>query len=84
MQTAFIAPVETAPVLPEGIFPAFNTEQASAYTGLAIATLEKLRCSGGGPRFVRYGRKAVRYLVADLDAFMAARTIGSTSESIAA
>jgi len=84
MRRAFIAPVEVVPVLPGGVFPAFNTEQASAYTGLASATLEKLRCSGGGPRFVRYGRKAVRYLVADLDAFMAARTVGSTSEAMAA
>ena len=84
MQTASIAPAAVTPVLPGGFFPAFNTEQASAYTGLASATLEKLRCTGGGPRFVRYGRKAVRYLRADLDDFMAARTVGSTSEQMAA
>ena len=70
--------------LPDGVTPAFNTDQAAAYTGLAPATLERLRCTGGGPRFVRYGRKAVRYLRGDLDAFMAARTIGSTSEAVAA
>ena len=70
--------------LPPGIVAALKTEHAAAYTGLAPATLERLRCTGGGPRFVRYGRKAVRYLIADLDAFMAARTVGSTSESLAA
>ena len=70
--------------LPHGIVAALNTAHASIYTGLAEGTLEKLRCTGGGPRFVRYGRKAVRYLIADLDAFMAARTVGSTSEVIAA
>lgn len=70
--------------LPEGVTPALNTAHASIYTGLAEGTLEKLRCTGGGPRFVRYGRKAVRYLIADLDAFMAARTVGSTSEPLAA
>jgi predicted DNA-binding transcriptional regulator AlpA len=42
--------------------------------------MEGLRSKGGGPRYVRYGRKAVRYLIADLDAWMAERTVSSTSE----
>lgn len=67
--------------LPEGCPAAFNTAQAGAYTGLAEKTLEGLRTRGGGPRFVKYGRKAVRYLKPDLDAYMAARTIASTSEA---
>jgi predicted DNA-binding transcriptional regulator AlpA len=67
--------------LPHGLTAALNTEQASLYTGLAAATLEGLRCKGGGPRFVRYGRKAVRYLTADLDAWMAGLTVSSTSEA---
>ncbi len=67
--------------LPAGVPAAFNTSQASAYTGLAEKTLEGLRTRGGGPRFVKYGRKAVRYLRHDLDAFMARRTVGSTSEA---
>ena len=79
-----IAPDRPRIALPDGVAPAFNTDQAAAYTGLAPATLERLRCTGGGPRFVRYGRKAVRYLRSDLDAFMAARTVGSTSEALAA
>lgn len=70
--------------LPEGLTPALNTEQAAAYTGLAEKTLEGLRCRGGGPRFVRYGRKAVRYLVTDLDEWMHSRVVGSTSEPLAA
>lgn len=67
-------------VLPAGLSAALNTEQASSYTGLAVATLEGLRCRGGGPRFVRYGRKAVRYLVRDLDAWIEERIISNTSE----
>ncbi len=67
--------------LPPGCAPAMNTVQAGAYIGLSSKTLETLRTRGGGPRFVRYGRKAVRYLKADLDAFMAARFVASTSEA---
>ena len=70
--------------LPAGCDPALNTSQASEYTGLAEATLEGLRTRGGGPRFVRYGRKAVRYLKSDLDEYMAARAVYSTSERVAA
>jgi predicted DNA-binding transcriptional regulator AlpA len=70
--------------LPEGCTPALNTAQASAYTGLAEKTLEGLRCRGGGPRAIRYGRKAVRYLVRDLDTWMEARAAFSTSEEAAA
>lgn len=71
-------------ILPPGFNPPLNTDQASIYTGLAVPTLEGLRSRGGGPRFVRYGRKAVRYLVADLDDWMAKRTVSSTSELVAA
>jgi len=59
---------------------ALNTDQAADYTGLSKATLEKFRCSGGGPRFVRYSRRAVRYRVAEIDAWMDSRTVAHTSE----
>lgn len=61
-----------------------NTVEASRYTGLAAATLEKLRCNGGGPPFISYSRRAVRYRVADLDDWMAAHTVGNTSQRRAA
>lgn len=67
--------------LPPGCAPALDTAQAAAYTGLAPNTLEKLRCVGGGPRFVRYGRRAVRYLKADIDHWLAERTFENTSEA---
>lgn len=73
--------VERINILPAGCAPALNTAQASVYLGLAEKTLEGLRTRGGGPRFVKYGRKAVRYLKPDLDAFMAERTVASTSEA---
>lgn len=67
-------------ILPHGLNPALDTLQAAAYTGLAPATLEGLRCKGGGPRFVRYSRRAVRYLKVDLDKWMHDCIVASTSE----
>ena len=58
---------------------ALDTEAAARYIGLAASTLEKQRCAGGGVPFVKLGR-AVRYRVADLDAYLASRVINSTSE----
>jgi len=48
-----------------------TTKEAAAYLGLMPCTLEKWRCQGKGPRFVKLGSKAVRYRRSDLDAFVA-------------
>ena len=57
---------------------ALTTSEAAAYLGLATSTLNKWRCSGDGPEFVKLGR-AVRYRPEDLDAFLAARRLTSTA-----
>lgn len=71
-------------ILPDGCSPALTQAQAAAYTGLAEATLETLRSRGGGPRFVKLSRNLIRYRLHDLDAFLDARTVASTSEKVAA
>lgn len=54
---------------------------AARYLGLSASTLNKLRCRGGGPKFLKITRTAVRYDPNDLDAWIAARRRESTSES---
>jgi excisionase family DNA binding protein len=61
---------------------ALDTHQAALRTGLSPSTLRKLRLSGGGPRFMKLGR-AVRYREDDLDGWLKARTVQSTSETVA-
>lgn len=55
-----------------------DTKQAARYTGLSKNTLEAYRGRGGGPKFIKYTR-AVRYRVADLDAFMSAGERSNTA-----
>lgn len=55
-----------------------NTPQAAAYLGLAVSTMNKWRCHGGGPEFLKLGR-AVRYDRDDLDAFLAQHRATSTA-----
>ncbi|MBL8550995.1 MAG: helix-turn-helix domain-containing protein [Hyphomonadaceae bacterium] len=47
--------------------------EAAARLGLSKSTLDKMRCAGKGPRYVKSTDKAVRYDPADLDAWIAAR-----------
>ena len=50
-----------------------TTREAADYLGLAPATLNKWRCYGTGPSFVRLGR-AIRYRRDDLSAFLSRHT----------
>lgn len=54
--------------------------QAAAYINSSTSTLAKRRLYGGGPKFTRIGR-AIRYAKPDLDSFMAANTVASTSDN---
>lgn len=58
-----------------------DTPQAAEYLGLGKSTLDKLRVAGGGPAFIKIGKRVV-YDPADLDAWFAAHK-RSTSESTA-
>jgi predicted DNA-binding transcriptional regulator AlpA len=59
--------------------PLLTTRAASALLCLDQRTLERFRVAGTGPRFVKMG-KSIRYRPSDLDAWLATRTVGSTSE----
>jgi hypothetical protein len=53
---------------------------AAEFIGLAVATLAKMRCIGGGPPFIKLGRK-VLYRRADVAAWRNARRVGNTTEA---
>jgi predicted DNA-binding transcriptional regulator AlpA len=56
-----------------------DTLGAAERTKLSVSMLEKLRVYGGGPPYLKIGR-SVRYRVADLDTWLAARLVQNTSE----
>ena len=58
-----------------------RTSGVAAITGLSASTLNKLRCSGGGPAFLKLGR-AVRYKPVDLKDWLDSRRVMSTSEIV--
>lgn len=58
-----------------------RTALAAEYCGLSPRTFEKYRVIGGGPPFIRLGRRAIAYDTADLDSWMASQRRQSTSDS---
>jgi len=71
-------------LIPEKIMPdpKMRVPEAARYLQLAESTLNKMRCSGGGPRFIKAGPRVVLYDRGDLDEWLANRTWGSTSEYV--
>ncbi|WP_043159323.1 helix-turn-helix domain-containing protein [Bradyrhizobium sp. Ai1a-2] len=60
-----------------------DTKQAAEYVGCAKSTLDIMRVRGGGPRYIKIGRK-VLYNSTDLDKWLEQHTFTSTSAERAA
>lgn len=56
-----------------------TAREAAERLKLSESYLEKARIRGDGPRFVRLGR-SIRYRPEDIEAWVASRAAGSTSE----
>ena len=59
--------------------PLVDVIEVAEYLGLSVSTLNKWRCLGGGPKFLKLGR-AVRYSIPDLQNYIIRRQVQSTSE----
>jgi excisionase family DNA binding protein len=57
-----------------------TTHEAASYLRLSPRTLERLRVQGTGPKFFRPSNRSIRYRQQDLEAYIAARVVASTSE----
>ena len=68
------------PLLTTPMQPLLLTTRAAAeLLCLDQRTLERFRVAGTGPKFVKMG-KCIRYRPSDLEAWLATRTVASTSE----
>ncbi len=53
--------------VPEQVF--LTEAEAAQYLGVSRSFLRKARCYGGGPRYCRLGKRAIRYRKQDLEAW---------------
>jgi predicted DNA-binding transcriptional regulator AlpA len=70
-----------APVVVRPANGLLRVREAAARLGLSKSTLDKMRCDGRGPRFVKITNKLVGYDPTDLDAYADSRKRQSTSEA---
>ena len=54
--------------------------QAAVVLCLSERSIERLRCTGLGPKFIRCGQRSVRYRQSDLSEWLERRAVRSTSE----
>lgn len=59
-----------------------DEEEASAFLGHSVRTLQNWRVRGGGPLFIRVSRRSIRYRRRDLMAWVEARICANTSAPI--
>jgi excisionase family DNA binding protein len=62
--------------------PLLTQDECAEYLKLSVRTVERLRVSGAGPKFLRI-RHSVRYRPADVEEWLASQVVSSTSEQIA-
>ena len=55
-----------------------DVKESAEYLNLSKSTLDKWRCYGEGPKFIKMGR-AIKYRMSDLDDYIASRQSSSTS-----
>ena len=60
--------------------PRLDTKQAAAYIPSTKSTLEKMRVFGGGPKFVKIGKR-VLYDTRDIDDWLEAQKRISTADT---
>ena len=80
--SAYMA-AETKPREPDELDNLLPETEAARVLGFSVRTLQGWRVKGGGPRFVKVGRRAVRYRRRDLIAWTEANLCANTSEATA-
>ena len=64
----------------EGDERLLTSKEAAAYLRVSKSYLDKLRVYGGGPVFIRLGKRKILYRKSALDFWAGQRRFGSTSE----
>ena len=57
------------------LYPLLTEKELSAWLGLSLPNLQRMRSSGAGPRYVQLSTRRLAYRKSDVEAWLAARTI---------
>ena len=54
--------------------------EAATLLKLSERTVERMRVSGLGPKFIRVSGRSIRYRLTDIESYISSRVVASTSE----
>ena len=64
--------------------PLINEKDAAKLLNLSGRALQRARLEGGGPRYVQLTTRRIAYRLEDIEGWIAARLVSSTSEATVA
>jgi predicted DNA-binding transcriptional regulator AlpA len=65
-------------MIQDNVDPLLSERELCIWLGVSLPSLQRLRSSGAGPRFVKLTQRRIGYRRADVDAWLAARTTDRT------
>lgn len=68
-----------APTFPQ---PLLTENELVAWLGLSLPTLQRLRSTGKGPRFIRLSKRRIAYREPDVDEWLESRAISGIGRTI--
>ena len=60
--------------------PLITTKQAACRLGVSVKQIEKWRYEGGGPKYIKLGKRSVRYEQEEIENYIVARTFKNSAE----
>ena len=57
------------------LYPLLTEKELSAWLGLSLPNLQRMRSNGTGPRYVQLSARRLAYRKSDVEAWLSARTI---------
>ena len=58
----------------DSVDPILTEKHVSAWIGLSLPSLQRMRSNGSGPRFIQLSERRIGYRRSDVEAWLAART----------
>jgi excisionase family DNA binding protein len=65
--------MSTTTAKPDAVAEVYSPAELADLLRVSVSLLERWRAAGDGPRFVRLGRRVLRYRKADVDAWLLER-----------
>lgn len=68
-------------MIDNSVDPLLNEKQLAAWLGISLPSLQRMRSSGCGPRFIQLSQRRIGYRKSAVERWLEARTIARVGDS---